>query len=131
MDLEMRIFIDDERLPLPEEAGQWLVVRTAHAAITALREHAAEITHISFDNDLGGPAEGRDIMHHVVGTAMRAPLPLPNLQEIRIHSANIVAAKAMFELAHGAKAAGVIPAHVWIVSRSALHERYPIDEDLA
>lgn len=127
----MRIFIDDERLPLPEEAGQWLVVRTAHDAITAIRAHAPVITHISFDNDLGGPAEGRDIMHHITGSAMRAPISLPSLEEIRVHSANTVAAKAMLDLARSARDAGAISPEVKIVNRSALHERYPIDEDHA
>lgn len=56
----MKIFLDDER-KAPNTS--WLVVRTAAEAIELLRLHAATITHISFDHDLGdGVPTGYDVV---------------------------------------------------------------------
>jgi hypothetical protein len=50
----MKIYLDDER-PVPEG---WILVKTAHHAITLLRQHANEIEVISLDHDLGPPESG-------------------------------------------------------------------------
>ncbi|WP_298847415.1 cyclic-phosphate processing receiver domain-containing protein [uncultured Salinicola sp.] len=120
----MRIFIDDERMPLASEAGEWVIVRDPTTAFGVIRANAHLITHLSFDNDLGFETEGRDIMAELFGTPVVAPTALPRLVEIRVHSANIVANQAMLDLARSAQKATILMPDVTIVNRSALHEDY-------
>jgi hypothetical protein len=120
----MRIFIDDERMPLASEAGDWVIVRDPQTAFAVIHANAHAITHLSFDNDLGCAVEGRDIMAELFGTPLVAPTPLPRLVEIRVHSANIVASQAMLDLARSAQKATILMPDVSIVNRSALHEDY-------
>lgn len=120
----MKIFIDDERMPIDSEDGKWVIARDPQTAFGLLNANAAFITHLSFDNDLGYKTEGRDIMAQMFGTPEIRPLPLPRLVEIRVHSANTVANQAMLELARSAQKAGVLRADVVIENRSALYERY-------
>ena len=54
----MRLFVDDERLPLASECDLWTIVRRPEGAILMIVEHAPIITHISLDNDLQSPIEG-------------------------------------------------------------------------
>jgi len=121
----VKIFIDDERYPLREEQGEWVIVRTPLDALAVIEANAPWITHISFDNDLGFEIEGRDILQVIVGNhENKYPMVLPRLEEIRVHSANVVAAQAILDLARSAQKHGVIRADVNIVQRSALHEKY-------
>jgi hypothetical protein len=120
----MKIFIDDERMPLESEDGAWVIVRFAHTALNVIDANAHAITHISFDNDLADSLEGRDIMQRIFGTPAHAPIPLPRLEEIRVHSANTVAAREMIALARNALEAGVIQPGVNIIQMSALDHRY-------
>jgi len=124
----MKIFIDDERMPLRDEIGEWIIVREPKTAIDLIRANAPFVTHLSFDNDLGFELEGDDVMKALFGTPMTAPVRLPVLQEIRVHSANIVKNKAMIDRAVSARDAGVIGADVHIEARSALYERYQLLE---
>jgi len=116
----MKIFIDDERFPIREETGEWIIVRDPDSALSIIRSNSAWITHISFDNDLGFPIEGRTIMVAIFGEQV----PFPVLEEICVHSANVVAAKAMFDLATSAQKAGILRENVRIEMRSALHVKY-------
>ena len=120
----MKIFIDDERMPLDGEVGEWIIARDPTTAFGLLNANAPFITHLSFDNDLGYKVEGRDIMAQMFGTPEIRPLPLPRLVEIRVHSANTVANQAMLDLARSALKAGILLPGVTIENRSALHERY-------
>ena len=126
----MRIFIDDERLPLPSEDGLWTVVRDPEEAIALIEAHSASITHLSFDNDLQHDLEGKHILGRIIGSPVQEGIEMPSLQEIRVHSANTVSAEGMMRLAENAVAAGVLPADVRVVRRSALYESYPIEESL-
>lgn len=120
----MKIFIDDERMPLASEAGQWVIVRDPTTAFGVIRPNAHLITHLSFDNDLGYETEGRDIMAQIFGTPLIHPTPLPRLVKIRVHSANTVANQAMLDLARAAQKAGILRPDVIIENCSALYERY-------
>lgn len=123
----MRLFIDDERLPLPAEANLWHVVRTPGEAIEALIENAARITHLSFDNDLQAATEGRHILAQILMTPQGCGLVLPELQELPVHSANVSAAEAMLSMARAGVRNGTLPPGVRVSLRSALHEAYPLD----
>ena len=123
----MRLFVDDERLLLASELNRWIIVRKPEAAILMIVEHAPIITHISLDNDLQSPIEGRHILAKIIGTPVDEPIELPVLEEIRIHSANGPAASAMMAAAVAAKRCGVLRPSVRIMRRSALDEDYPID----
>ena len=120
----MKIFIDDERFPAREEQGSWIIVRDPDSAINLIKANAAWITDISFDNDLGYKLEGRHVMQAILGDAMNAPTPLPRLESIRVHSANVVAAKAMLEAAKDARNKGILRENVEIVYVPATHETY-------
>ena len=126
----MRIFIDDERLPLPSEDGLWTVVRDPQEAIALIEAHFNSITHLSFDNDLQHELEGRHILSRIIGSPVQEGLEMPSLQEIRVHSANTPSAEAMMRLAENAVSAGILPAGVNVVRRSALDESYPIEDTL-
>lgn len=120
----MKIFIDDERMPLDSEVGEWIIARDPQTAFGLIHANAPFITHLSFDNDLGYQTEGRDIMAQTFGTPLIRPTPLPKLVEIRVHSANTVANQAMLDLAQSAQKAGILRPDVVIENRSALYERY-------
>ena len=124
----MRIFIDDERFPLEHETGQWAIVREPIEAIDMIRANAQSITHISFDNDLGHDLEGRDVLNAIIGTPVSEGIEMPALIELRVHSANIAAAKSMIDLATSGRQHGALPSDLHIVSRSALQENYPMVE---
>ena len=126
----MRLFIDDERLPLPAENGKWTVVRDPEEAIKIIEANAASITHLSFDNDLQHELEGRHILSRIVGNPVQEGLEMPSLQELRVHSANGPSSEAMMLLAQNAVSAGILPPNVRIMRRSALKESYPIEESL-
>ena len=123
----MRLFVDDKRLPLASELNLWTIVRRPGAAILMIVEHAPIITHISLDNDLQSPTEGRYILAKIIGTPVDEPIDLPVLEEIRVHSANGLAASAMMAAAIAAKRCGILRPLVRITRRSALDEYYPID----
>lgn len=120
----MKIFIDDERMPLPD-TGEWVIVRDPSTACAVIYQNAAAITHISFDNDLGFEMEGRDILRQLLGTPVVRPASLPRLEAIIVHSANTVANSAMVDLARDAQAKGVLRAEVAIIRNSALDVAYP------
>lgn len=121
----MKIFIDDERYPLRGEERDWVIVRDPVTALAIIRANAATITHISFDNDLGYDTEGRTILSMVLGTPVMAPMVMPRLEEIRVHSANTVANKSMIDLAQSAQQTGTLRQDVRIEQASALYTTYP------
>ena len=123
----MRLFVDDERLPLASECNLWAIVRRFEAAILMIVEHAPIITHTSLDNNLQSPIEGRHIPAKIIHTPVDEPIDLPVLEEIRIHSENGPAAAAMMAAATAAKRCGVLRPLVRIMRRSAPDEDYPID----
>lgn len=105
----MRIFLDDERLP-PAHEPDWLVVRSVPALLEMVSAHSAEITEISFDNDLQEELEGRHAVGRIVGDALNPAMRLPQLERLTVHSANIVAAEAMIAMIHAAIRHEQIPA---------------------
>lgn len=121
----MRIFLDDERLP-PAHEPDWLVVRSVPALLEMVSAHSAEITEISFDNDLQEELEGRHAVGRIVGDALNPAMRLPQLERLTVHSANIVAAEAMIAMIHAAIRHEQIPA-VEVRKRSALEYDYPVD----
>jgi hypothetical protein len=80
----LKLYIDDLRAP-PDTS--WTVARTSQEAMALLVSHLSEITHISFDHDLGGDDTTRPVAAYL--EEMRhglTPFPI----ETTIHSANPV-----------------------------------------
>ncbi len=118
----MKIFIDDERLPLSEQS-EWVVVRSADAALKIITENQHIITHISFDNDLGDDIkDGYWIMRQMFSGWERDIVVMPELCEIIVHSANVVAANNLMQLARSARP------DINVARKSALEFNYPMTE---
>lgn len=78
-----------------EERDTWTVVRTSGEAREAIL--TGTVTEVSFDNDLGpGQMEGWKIMQEMIDLIIAGTIPKP--EYIGIHTANIVAAKRMYEI---------------------------------
>lgn len=108
----MKLFLDDIREPswvfshLYNDYGSqspkgWTVVRTANEAIDLL--NTEEVTHISFDNDLGlipdtliVAREGWEVFRFMVDAIALGEIPYP--EYINVHSANIVATQRMWDM---------------------------------
>jgi len=81
----MKLWIDDMR-PMPKDYD--ILAKTANQAISILSKR--DITHVSFDHDLGGEKTGYDVAVWVEGEAY-----LGNIKPFTytVHSANPVGAK--------------------------------------
>jgi hypothetical protein len=75
------LFLDDLRQP-PEGA---VCCRTAKEALRLLE--AGQVTHISFDHDLGTRLTGYDVAKQIEQWVMEGKIPLPSWE---VHSANPV-----------------------------------------
>jgi hypothetical protein len=122
----MKIFIDDERMPLPAEDGQWIIVRDGQQAINLIKANRFFITAISFDNDLGGPVEGADVLKAIVGNIFEDALDLPRLQEIRVHSANNIQARTIHNLTSDAIRDGKLSPGIEVRMMPATEYAYPL-----
>lgn len=95
VEAETRIFLDDERQPYDE---RWTLVKNV-AEFTDFIYEAKNITHISFDHDLGMDDDGyvafdgNNAANRLVSAARRDPNRFANLQQIVIHTMNPVGAK--------------------------------------
>ena len=78
----MKLWLDDERAMPPQFDTQ---VKTAEEAITLLKTQ--QVTHISFDHDLGEGQTGYDVAKWIEKRAWYGTMPP---MEWQIHSANPV-----------------------------------------
>jgi hypothetical protein len=81
----MKLFIDDVRTP-PDSS--WTIARTYSRAHKILTSQLSEITHISFDHDLGEEKTGYDLaclVEHIVWERKLESYPI-----MTVHSANPV-----------------------------------------
>lgn len=60
------LFLDDERFP-PDDGRDWVIVRTVPAAVAWIKANGLP-SHLSFDNDLGRPQEGRHLAKWLIRT---------------------------------------------------------------
>lgn len=126
----MKIFIDDERMPLASDADGWVIIRSGRVAIDMIKANAPVVSLISFDNNLRGELDGDDVLKAIIGEDGQHSIPLPKLREIRIHTADTVMNRAMRNRAETAVRKGVLHPETVVINRSALWERYPM-ADLA
>jgi hypothetical protein len=125
---EMRLFLDDERLPIGP--GDWKVVRTVEDLFKAIAEANASGTPvdlISFDHDLG---EGQTEAKHAVQKLIDMELDEPgrhfrSLKTVVFHTANISELQNMAAKMESAVREGVFP-KLNVVQRSALFTPYPV-----
>lgn len=82
----MKLFVDDIREP-PDSS--WVVARTYHGALTALRDEIVD--EISLDHDLGGMATGYDLCKWMCAHGV-----FP--KRIMFHTANPIGRANMFQL---------------------------------
>lgn len=68
MSTALALFLDDERFP-PRDGRQWDIVRTVPHAVAWIKRHGLP-SHLSFDNDLGHPLEGRHLAQWIVRVDM-------------------------------------------------------------
>lgn len=96
----MKIYLDDLRLPYD---STWTIVKDFQAFVDLVNEtNDGDITHISFDHDLGLSLSGYDAVKWFVEQCLDEPEIGANLEEVIVHSANPVGADAIrshFELA--------------------------------
>lgn len=78
----MRIFLDDVRMP-PD--GDWMIVRSASPAMALVL--SGNVTHISFDHDLGEELSGYAVACCIEAAAYYNKIPRMTWE---IHSANPV-----------------------------------------
>lgn len=126
----MKIFIDDERMPIAHETAQWVIVREGQQAIDIIKANHLVITAISFDNDLGGPVEGDDVLKAIVGTIFDEPLELPCLEEIIVHSANNIKAQVIINRANDAIRDGKLSSRVKVIRKAATEYHYGLERKL-
>lgn len=92
------LFVDDIRDPPATDGIQWLVARTFHMAICWLETTPFNV--VSLDHDLGcyyGNKEmtGRDILNWMIERKVSDDTWMPELSEVRVHSANPVGCATM------------------------------------
>ena len=124
----MRIFLDDERLPI-DDGKPWTIVRSISAFFKTIAEANAArdpVTVISFDHDLGpGGEAGRAIKKMLQMEQSEPGVHFPKLELVIIHTANAVQLKSMTETFITAAKEGLFP-HLVVQTKSALFTRYPI-----
>lgn len=82
----MRLFLDDIR----KEPKGWILCKTADEAIALIDAFKNNITHISFDHDLGIGLDGNDVAMHIETLCHKGKMKCPKWQ---IHSSNPVGRK--------------------------------------
>lgn len=86
------IFLDDERFPKTNK--DWTIVRSYNELVSLIEKVGIEnVTHISFDNDLGEELEGYDCAKWLVDQKY----DLRHI-EINVHSANSKAPDNIYKL---------------------------------
>ena len=128
----MRIFLDDERLPI-EDGEPWFIARTVEEMFALIEQGSARgdpVTCISFDHDLGADeTEAKHAVQRIIDTKIDQPNSYPSLDTIIFHTANIVEIENMAAKLRNAADAGIFPA-LTIKERSALFNSYPIDPEV-
>lgn len=128
----MRIFLDDERLPLDND-DSWAIARTLDEFYSLLKEAEVlcdPVTEISFDHDLGAGGEAKHAVQHMIDLELDEPgRHFPELRRVTIHTANTVELHNMAQRFQCAAREGIFPG-LEVCKKSALWTRYPIDEDL-
>lgn len=85
----MKLWVDDLR-PMPPGYDVW--AKNYHEAVAFI--DTGKVTHISFDNDLGEPLEGRHIIDYMYELAYFKTIPPIRMQ---VHSSNGGAIPAMLQ----------------------------------
>lgn len=128
----MRIFLDDERLPI-DDGKPWTIVRSISAFFKTIAEANAAgdpVTVISFDHDLGAGGEASRAIKKMLQMQQSEPgVHFPKLKLVIIHTANAVQLKSMTNTFMAAAEEGLFP-HLVVQTKSALFTRYPIDETI-
>jgi hypothetical protein len=107
----MKIFLDDLR-HAPDST--WIVARSYVEFIDLVRK-SHDITHLSFDHDLGEDVPtGLDAAKFFIDRAMDLPETVQSLQIVNIHSANPPGAANIRGLFLSAQKHGIIPEDVVI-----------------
>jgi hypothetical protein len=101
----MRVFLDDDR---NHGENGWTMVRTVPALMRLLDVHGAEVTHLSFDNDLRQPLEGWEGVRDILERLLDRPDWLPSLASVNVHSLNEGAAERMISKLENAVRVGVL-----------------------
>ena len=101
----MRVFLDDDR---NHGEDGWTMVRTVPALMRLLDAHGAQVTHLSFDNDLRQPEEGWEAVRDILERVQDDPGMLPALQAVYVHSLNGGAAERMISKLENAVRFGVL-----------------------
>lgn len=117
----MRVFLDDDR---NHGEDGWVSVRTVPALMRLLDAHGAEVTHISFDNDLRQPEEGWEAVRDILERVLDHPGCLPALRAIYVHSLNTGAAEGMIAKLENAVRHGILD--VEVARRPALDGIHPL-----
>lgn len=120
----MRVFLDDDR---NHGEDGWTMVRTVPALMRLLDAHGAEVTHLSFDNDLRQPLEGWEGVRDILDRLLDRPDWLPSLASVNVHSLNEGAAERMVSKLENAVRVGILDVEVTRVR--ALDGIHPLAED--
>ncbi len=127
----MKIFLDDERIPV--QSG-WTVVRDSTEFVNVIEAHHDIIEAISFDHDLGNHTKsGAWCLNHLIGKMIDDENYCPGLEEIIFHSANVVGCENMLKTIESA--VKYVPALLAVTAtvQSALyskdHAKMPDDFD--
>lgn len=113
----MKIFLDDERIPVGEG---WMVVRN-YAEFTRLFAAAgADVTELSFDHDLGfREPTGNECVNWLIETALDYPQTVIGLTRIYFHTANGIGLKQMRSKIENMQRMGYFP-NAELIDRSCL-----------
>lgn len=120
----MRVFLDDDR---NHGEDGWTMVRTVPALMRLLDAHGAEVTHLSFDNDLRQPLEGWEGVRDILNRLLDRPDWLPSLASVNVHSLNEGAAERMISKLENAVRVGILDVEVTRIR--ALDGIHPLAED--
>lgn len=101
----MKIFLDDERVPV--EQG-WTIARNSEEFRALVEAYADEIVELSFDHDLGSTSEsGMWCLRFLIEQMMNG-VEFGKLEIVTFHSANMVGCENM--LSYAESAADNVPA---------------------
>ncbi len=114
----MKIFIDDERIPVDDG---WLVVRSYAEFCRAFLGGGTCVRELSFDHDLGGfDPTGLDCVNWLIETALDDPDLVSGLERIYFHTANIIGMVDMRGKLENAQEHGIIGTDIELVDKSCL-----------
>ena len=120
----MRVFLDDDR---NHGEDGWTMVRTVPALMRLLDARGAEVTHLSFDNDLRQPLEGWEGVRDILDGLLDRPDWLPSLVSVNVHSLNEGAAERMVSKLENAVRVGILDVEVTRIR--ALDGIHPLAKD--